>query len=214
MKFIVNIDPRFRFDISKARELADIPYYVRFTGPITEKTAEDFRRDLMNAENFATRSKQDIIPVIIDSFGGDIYALSSMIDAINHCSLPISTIVEGKAMGAAAILFSFGKEGYRYMGENARLMIHKISYSNGSSKIKMGDYETTTTDNVDVLNKHVFGLMSKNCGKEEDYFYSQIKAKNNADWHLNATECAEHNIANHIKLPLMKIDMAINVSFG
>ena len=51
----------------------------------------------------------------------------AMISAIKHSELPVSTIVEGKAMSCGAILFSFGEQGLRFMDPDATLMIHDVS---------------------------------------------------------------------------------------
>ena len=77
--------------------------------------------------NKAQNSGQPVIPVIIDSYGGQVYSLMSMISDIKHSKIPVATIVQGKAMSCGAILFSFGTEGYRYMDPDATLMIHDVS---------------------------------------------------------------------------------------
>ena len=51
----------------------------------------------------------------------------SMISDIKHSSIPVATIVQGKAMSCGAILFSFGAEGKRYMDPDATVMIHDVS---------------------------------------------------------------------------------------
>ena len=56
-------------------------------------------------------SGQKVIPIVIDSYGGQVYSLMSMISAIESADLPVATIVEGKAMSCGAVLLTFGEQG-------------------------------------------------------------------------------------------------------
>ena len=124
MRYLVDLDSRIRLD--KAEEQLDLPVYIVFSGDFNEESAKKFRHELEIAEAHAKKSKQDIIPVVIDSYGGSVYALLSMIDAIDHCKIPIATIVEGKAMSCGAVLFTCGAEGHRYVGPHATVLIHDV----------------------------------------------------------------------------------------
>ena len=70
---------------------------------------------------------QKVIPVVIDSYGGQVYSLMSMIAAIESAELPVATIVEGKAMSCGAVLLSFGEQGMRFADPHATVMIHDVS---------------------------------------------------------------------------------------
>ncbi len=88
-----------------------------------EESAKEFRTKIAMAHN----TGQKIIPVVIDSYGGQVYSLMSMISTIKNSELPIATIVEGKAMSCGAILLSFGSEGSRFVDKDATIMIHDVS---------------------------------------------------------------------------------------
>lgn len=208
MRYIVDLDPRVKID--KADEQLDLPVYIVFSGGFNEESAKKFRHELEIAEAHAKRSKQDIVPIVIDSYGGDVYALLSMIDAINHCKLPVATIVEGKAMSCGAILFTCGTEGHRYIGPNATVLIHDVSsFSFGKEAEIRADAEEVTR-----LNKHVYKLMARNCGySDENYFYDIITQKRGADWFITPQECKDHNIANHIRIPSMEVDVKLSWKF-
>ena len=53
-----------------------------------EESAKEFRTKVAMAHN----TGQKIIPVIIDSYGGQVYSLMSMISTIKNSELPIATI--------------------------------------------------------------------------------------------------------------------------
>jgi ATP-dependent Clp protease, protease subunit len=210
MKYIINCDKRIYVDLNKPTEIGCLPSYVRLSGDVTEESARDFRRSLMHAESLALASGQEIIPVLIDSYGGDVTALFSMIDAIEACPLPIATIIEGKAMSAGAVLFSFGKEGHRYMGKNATLMLHEVSFGH---KGKLEEIKSRTK-HTDMINKKIFKMVAENCGQSKGHFLTEMEKRKNADWYLSADECKEHNLCNHIGIPTMETKITMSVKFG
>ena len=171
-----------------------------------EKTATDFRRAMSAAHN----TGQKVIPIIIDSYGGQVYSLMSMIAAIKASELPVATIVEGKAMSCGAILFTFGEEGMRFMDPNATLMIHDVSSMDFG---KVEELKASAAE-ADRLNGTVYKMMAQNCGKRDDYFMKIVDKKKHADWFIDATEAKKHNLANHLRLPTMNINIDVDIDFS
>ena len=125
---------------------------------------------------------------------------------IEHAELPVATIVEGKAMSCGAILFSFGNKGMRFMDPNATVMIHDVSSMDRGKveEIKASAEET------DRLNKIVYKMMARNCGKKEDYFLKIVHEKGHADWFLDADECMKHKLANQLRVPKFSFDIKVS----
>ena len=98
MKWTSSISP-----LIKEVELRKNPVIIR-VNKFDEDAAKKFDQEMAQAHN----TGQKVIPVVIDSYGGQVYSLMSMIGSIKNSELPIATIVEGKAMSCGAILFSFG----------------------------------------------------------------------------------------------------------
>ncbi|MAG25530.1 hypothetical protein CMI47_08120, partial [Candidatus Pacearchaeota archaeon] len=109
MKWTTHISP-----LIKEVDLRHNPIIIR-VNKFDEKSAKEFQESVAQAHN----TGQKVIPVTIDSFGGQVYSLMAMISAIKHAELPVATIVEGKAMSCGAILFSFGEQGMRFMDPDA-----------------------------------------------------------------------------------------------
>lgn len=63
--------------------------------------------------------------MIIDSYGGEMFAAFAIVDMMNIISCDIKTICIGKAMSAGQFIFSCGTKGKRFMSSNARLMVHQ-----------------------------------------------------------------------------------------
>tara|TARA_B100001123_G_C14809963_1_gene827886 strand:- start:47 stop:652 length:606 start_codon:yes stop_codon:yes gene_type:complete len=168
-------------------------------------SAKEFSSLVSKAQN----TGQPALPIVIDSYGGQVYSLMSMISDIKHSRIPVATIAQGKAMSCGAILFSFGKEGMRYMDPDSTLMIHDVS-SMGWGKI---EEIKSTAEEVDRLNKKVYHMMAENCGHNKDYFLDIVHEKGHADWFLDADECKKHNLANHLHVPEFKIETKIKFDF-
>ena len=179
----------------KEYELKHPPVIV-YVNKFNEESAKEFSYKIGLAHN----TGQSIIPIVIDSYGGEVHALMNMISCINSSEIPVATIVQGKAMSCGALLASFGEEGLRFMDKDATMMIHDVS------AMAFGKVEELKSDarEAERLNKKVFTMMSRNCGKPDDYFVNLIHDKGHADWYLDAGEAKEHNITQHLRVPSLK----------
>lgn len=199
MKRVYNINP-----LIKDFELRHSPIIVR-----VEKFDPESAKDFANAFELAHNAKQPVIPVVIDSYGGQVYSLMAMIGQIQNSEIPVATIIEGKAMSCGAILSTFGAKGMRFMDPNATVMIHDVS-SMAWGKI---EEMKSSTEEADRLNKIVYQMMAKNCGKKKNHFLDIVHDKGHTDWFLSADECIEHNIVQHLHLPKMKVDFDVKFEF-
>ena len=195
MKHKLKISP-----LIKDAELRVKPIVIRIN-KFDEATAKKFAQEIAQAHN----TGQDVIPVVIDSYGGQVYSLMSMIGAIRDAEIPVATIVEGKAMSCGAILFSFGKQGMRFMDPSATLMIHDVS---SMSYGKIEEIKSTAEES-ERLNQIVYKMMAKNCGQVENYFLDLVHEKGHADWYLDAEEAERHQLANHLRLPTLNIEISV-----
>jgi len=199
MNYIFNKDP-----IIKDLDMRDgFPVVIRVLN-FNEPSARDFSKLMKRAHN----TGQNVIPIIIDSYGGQVYSLMSMISDIKNSKLPVATIVQGKAMSCGAILFSFGNEGMRYMDEDSTVMIHDVS-SMGWGKIEELKADAAEAER---LNQKVFHMMAQNCGKNKKYFLDLIHEKGHADWYLDSDECLEHNLANKIEVPTLNVNVSVDIT--
>ena len=197
MKYISKVS-----SLIKEVELKKNPVIVR-VNKFNEDSAKKFVGEIAAAHN----TGQSVIPVVIDSYGGQVYSLMTMIGAIKDSELPIATIVEGKAMSCGAILFSFGEDGRRFMDPNATVMIHDVS------SMAWGKVEEVkvSAEETDRLNQIVYKMMAQNCGHEDEYFLEKVHERGHADWFLDAKEAKKHNLANHLRIPTVYIDVSVKI---
>lgn len=200
----MNVLKYFSPMLKEPKLIDDLPVIIRVT-KFDETSAKAFSNAMMKAQN----TGQPTIPVIIDSYGGQVYSLMSMISDIKHSKIPVATIVQGKAMSCGAILFSFGVEGHRYMDPDATVMIHDVS------SMEYGKVEEikASAEETERLNQKIYSMMAKNCGRHKDYFLDIVHEKGHADWFLEGDACKKHNLANHLHVPELKIRATIDFEF-
>jgi len=201
MKKIYEIDPKIK--VKNISDLLEVPVVIRVID-FEPKDAKEFAEQMNRAHN----TGQPIIPIVIDSYGGEAYSLLSMLGEIRASKLPVATICMGKAMSCGAILLTCGTEGLRFMHEEATVMIHDVSSGTRgkNEEIKASAAQT------DYLNQQVYELMAKNCGHKSDYFLKMIHDRSHAEWYLNAKQAKKHNIVNHIRVPHFKVNVSLDIT--
>ena len=199
MKHTVKVSP-----LIKELELRKSPVIVR-VNKFDEESSKKFASEVAQAHN----TGQKVIPIVIDSYGGQVYSLMTMIAAIKDAELPIATIVEGKAMSCGAVLLTFGDEGMRFADPNATVMIHDVS-SGGWGKIEELKADVKEAERLD---EKIYTMMARNCGKKDDYFKKKVFNKKHADWFMCADEAKKHGIVNHLRLPTFRISVDVDIEF-
>lgn len=197
------IDPKIK--VKKVEELLDAPLVV-VVNEFNEKSAREFRDSFQRALN----TNQPVVPVVIDSYGGQVYSLLSMIGTIKASPVPVATVITGKGMSCAAILGSMGQKGMRFMDPFATVMVHDVS-SHAFGKI---EEMRASTKEAERLSEWVFRLMSENCGHRANYFQDLITSYKNADAFLCADECKKHNLVDHIRVPAFTVKVETSINFG
>ena len=200
MLWKLNVDKQI-----KEIELRSNPVIVR-VNKFDEESAKDFATQISLAHN----TGQKVIPVVIDSYGGQVYSLMSMISAIKASEIPVATIVEGKAMSCGAVLFTFGEEGMRFMDPDATIMIHDVSSAQWGKveEIKASAAET------ERLNKKIYTMMARNCGHSDDFFIDKVHERGRADWYIEADEARKLKLANHLRTPRLEVNVNVDFKFS
>ena len=150
---------------------------------------------------------QPFIPILIDSFGGDVLSLFSMLDMIDSSDKPVITAVSSKAMSCGSALLSAGTKGYRFASPRATILIHEASTQlEGKAADIISDAK-----NMEALNEKLMELLAKNSNRPASFYKNLIKKGNNADLYLSAEEALECGIIDHIGLP--EIEMNVKAEY-
>jgi ATP-dependent Clp protease protease subunit len=159
-----------------------------------EDSAQAFREDVL-----AASAGDPLKPIIIyiDSYGGQVDALSKMLETMDEVPNPIITVCIGKAMSCGAILLSHGD--IRFIGKHARVMIHEVS---GGAIGDVHDIHASVAE-IKRLNKYFIGLLAKNCGIKGGYdvLRKTIKEQDGRDSHMDAPAAVKFGIADFIGMP-------------
>lgn len=199
MQHTVNL-PNF---LSRVRWRQD-PLTVYVTGEFDEDTATQFAQDLSAANN----TGQSVVPVVINSGGGDVYSLMMMVAAIRSSAVPVATIVPGFAASAAAALFACGAKGMRYIAPTARVMLHDASLTMYST-VSLRDMEIEK-DELAAVNKQMFDIMGENCHNgDKMYFHKLLKKQGNRDLYLDADDAVKHKLATCAYVPVLRTSVQV-----
>ncbi len=175
---------------------------VIWVNEFDDESAKQFATDMHQAH----LTGQPIIPVVIDSYGGEVYSLLSMIAEINAAELPVATIVKGKAMSCGSFLAACGTSGHRYCDPEATYMVHEVS------SMAWGKVEEVKADAAETnrLNKRLFRILAEKCDQSATYFLDLVHEKNHADWYLSASQARKHNLVDHVRIPKMDVRVSVD----
>ena len=167
----------------------------------TEYGVKSFKADFddLNGSNLP------IIPIMIDSYGGEIYSLLAMIDIMATAVKPVATIALGKAMSCGSILLACGNPGLRFVGTHSTVMVHD------AATFSFGKIEDLKADvgEAERLNNKIFALLDEKCGKKTGHFQKMVASKKHVNWYLDSQEVIQHGLADHEGIPV--IDSLFNV---
>lgn len=162
----------------------------------TEESAAKFREQVLKKA-----SHGDDYPIIIyiDSYGGYVDALASMVETIQSVPNPIITVALGKAMSCGAILLSFGA--VRFCGRFSKIMIHEVS---AGALGNIHDLKNTAEE-VSKVNEFWIGLLAENCGLKGGYraLRKIIKEKDGKDIYLTPQQAVEFGLVDIVGMPTL-----------
>lgn len=196
-----NIDSRLRV----VDGLIKVDAEVLTVNEFTEASAKQLASDVAKLVEIG----QGLVPVVIDSYGGDVYALLSMIDTLGACGLPILTFASGKAMSCGAVLLACGTKGMRFVAPNATIMLHEVSWSQMSVKNADMQSDAAECKRLNVMLDHV---LDEHCGKKKGYFDRLCKSTSRVDLYLDAKQALKHGLVDHVGVPVLQADVICSVN--
>jgi len=203
MRVEVNKDPRLGHISTK--DLLQTPVVVR-VNKFNEEAAKVFHEKVNEAHN----TGQPVIPVVIDSYGGQVYSLLSMLSVIESSELPVATIGLGKCMSCGAVLLGMGTPGYRYVAPGTTVMIHDVS---NMSIGKSSEIQATAKE-TDRLKKELFHRLATSCKKDKNYFIEELRKRDNAEWYITAAQAKKINLVDCVATPTLSVNIEVSMDFG
>lgn len=152
---------------------------------ITKINLEDDEKD-----NKEKSFRREPIHIYINSYGGSVYAMWMLIDAIESSKTPVYTYCNGYCMSAAFQIFLAGHK--RFISKHATLMYHQIyCWRSGKYQDLVDDREHT-----DHLNEQIESYVIERTNLTSDDL-QQIREKKK-DTYFTAANAVERGIADEI----------------
>lgn len=132
-------------------------------------------------------SQQPILPIYIESYGGNVDIMAGILSLMDYCrdrGLKFSTIVNGKAMSAGAMVWLYGEANLRFIGTCGKLMMHHASTIAGG---KLPELKTTIDLHSEDQHK-LFEKISRHIKKPKDWLKKNLEKRKDGDWYLNPDE--------------------------
>lgn len=176
------------------------PVVISLTDEIDSDTATFVADELKRAET----TNQPFVPFYIDSPGGSVYGLMSIITAMQNCKIPIYTFTSGLAASCAACIFCLGKR--RFMTKHARLLVHDVSLNfSGENSLTSSNIKAESNE-MHRINKIILQTMAENIGHPSKYFINIIKTRRNNDIYVDAKQALQWKMATDIGFPVVKVN--------
>lgn len=153
--------------------------------------------------NHILNDPQPFVPILVDSFGGDVLTLFSMLDMIDASPKPVVCSVLSKSMSCGAVLLSAGTKGYRYASPRSTILIHEAATQlEGKASDIISDAKS-----MEMLNDKLMEILAKNSNKPKKFYQSLIKKANNADLYLSAEEALSFGLIDKIGIPVLEMEV-------
>lgn len=187
------------------------PYATMLSGDFMESNIAEFCLSLEQICSKAAVKGQTVIPIYIDSFGGEVYSMLKVLDTMQALrdtyKVKFATIAQGKAMSAGAFTLMFGDIGYRYATPRATVMIHDISTFMGGrmSELQSSYKETERLSNtiMSSLSEYITN------GENEKYLKSLLIKTQHTDLYLTADEAVELKVVDYVGIPKFSFEVSI-----
>ncbi len=170
---------------------------------IVNDFCEEANNGFTMALNHLVNDPQPFIPILVDSFGGDVLTLFSVLDMLDACGKPVVTTVTSKAMSCGAVLLSAGTKGFRYASPRSTILIHEAATQlEGKASDIISDAKS-----MEILNEKLMEILAKNSNKPKKFYQQLIKKANNADLYISAEQALEYGLIDKIAIPVVEMEV-------
>jgi len=139
------------------------------------------------------------IHMYISSPGGSVMAGLAILDTMNLIQAPVHTYAMGMVASMAAVLFTCGEPGHRYIMPNAEVMIHQPL---GGTSGQASDIEIQANHIIN-LKKRLYKIISKATGKH----VKTIEKESDRDNYFEAMDAIKFGLADTVLETLSQKDV-------
>lgn len=170
---------------------------IFLTGDLDEESAskaliELFEFDALDNSDYSISQAIEPINIVIDSYGGDIYSMWTIYDAMRLLKRPVHTTGLGKVMSGSVLLLAAGKKGERIAGKNTTFMVHAGSVSELSGK---ADEALHYVEHVKDMDNKWYDIMKSITSISVDW---KRICSDGKDFYFNAHQALEFGIIDRV----------------
>lgn len=159
---------------------------IHLIGTIDDATAASVIGQLVHLDSLT----HEPISIYINSPGGSVTAGMGILDTMNLIKSKVSTVCVGMAASMAAVIFSAGEKGRRYMLPHAEIMIHQPL---GGMEGQASDI-LIAAEHIRDAREELAEVLSDNTGRTKETVLTDMERDN---W-MRAKAAVEYGIADHI----------------
>lgn len=142
---------------------------------------------------------EEPIHMYISSPGGSVMAGLAILDTMQLISAPVHTYAMGMVASMAAVLFTCGEKGHRYIMPNAEVMIHQPL---GGTSGQASDIEIQAKHILN-LKKRLYKILSQATGKH----VKTIEKESDRDNYFEAQEAIKFGLADTVLETITRKDV-------
>ena len=194
-------------DTKSCNDEMDVPELMGMSNRIwvhsfNESAAQQFADAVYDSVEHAP---QQPIVVYIDSGGGELDGLMSMLSVMDSVTNHFVTVCLGKAMSAAAVLLSHGDT--RCVGIHSRLMVHEVQAG------AMGNANDMSNENNEIqrLNDYLLEILAKNCKKTVKQLKKLFSTQREV--YMDANQALKFGLVDHVGVPIVTKSISFNFQF-
>jgi len=137
-------------------------------------------------------SSKEKIEMFVSTFGGSMYEMFALYDAMRQCAVPIHINAIGKCMSAGILIVAAGTKGHRYAYPNTWFMTHQ----------GWGDQTGSATElksaavHFEEIMKSQYNLLAKHTSRDAKYWKKLLEQPK--DIFFDADEAIEHGLIDAI----------------
>ena len=169
---------------------------ILITEPIDDQMMGIIVSQLLYLE---AEDSEEPIHMYISSPGGSVMAGLAILDTMQLISAPVYTYALGMVASMAAVLFTCGEPGHRYVLPNAEVMIHQPL---GGASGQASDIEIQA-NHIISLKKRLYEILSTATGKP----VKTIEKESDRDNYFVASDAVKFGLADTILGSLTKKDV-------
>jgi ATP-dependent protease ClpP protease subunit len=199
-------EQRIPHPLVKDVEWHDVPPFVM----VSKLEGDDILKNFMVECQKILMTNQPFLPIVIDSYGGEVYTSVGIVDFLRSLSgIEIITICTTKAMSAGVLIFSAGSK--RFASQSATFVIHQITHSYWGKNIEIQN----EAKEIERLNNLTFSILARNLGKPDGFWLAKIKEHEHTDIFMDVKQAKGFNLVTHIGFPhiVTKLDVTKHLVF-